>query len=232
MQEPLARFIHLLEKKNKDDLIKFYKQLDDLQKTGILLFLFTKADQSQAYYSYFQTLCVLLTRDFEMPKSLISKIINLQLLNFFTPLLQQLSNFNARDKQDRNILHYLFVAKGQCMTPPFTFIKSLLLFESNLFLPKAIIQKECNGLTPIEVFLHFNTQDNVMPSNEVTSLLGLIEVEQSQRPPNRENLLLCKRRLVKQFRDFDFPKKVKQQKCLLAASYYRVHINSIVPMTH
>ncbi|WP_372767600.1 hypothetical protein [Pseudoalteromonas sp.] len=163
-----------------------------------------------------------------MPVSLVSQVKEIERLKFFTPLLKTMAHFTVQDEKKRNVLHYLFVARGQPKVVPFTYIRSLLLFESNLFLPKALTQTESNNLTPLECYLHLNIQGNILPYPELTAFLALIEIEQTQRPVNTNSLGIALSRFHKQKRDFRLDNKFIDQKALLLASYYGVSVQAVL----
>ena len=123
-----------------------------------MLFLALQSRKNDDSTDYFQLLCTKFCADKTMPSALISHIKNIELLSFFTPLLQSQNNFALQDTKERNVLHYLFVARGEKNCVPFNYLRSLLLFERNLFLPKGLTQTESNNLTPIESYLHLNIQ--------------------------------------------------------------------------
>lgn len=227
MDQSVNQFVKLLKQSDLAALKEFYQQQPETSQTKLQLFLALQASKSDDAFDYFQLLSIKLSNGKTMPMELISQIKNIKSLTFFTPLLQTMANFALQDEKLRNILHYLFVARGSSECVPFTYLRSLLLFESNLFLPKALIQTESNNLTPLECYLHLNIQGNVLPDHELTAFMALIEIEQSQRYVNSENLTFARSRFKKQMNDFDLSDEYIAQKALLLASYYGVSINDI-----
>lgn len=227
MDQSVTQFVSLLKQSDLAALKVFYQQQPEATQTKLQLFLALQASKSIDAFDYFQLLSVKLSDDITIPLKLISQIKNINNLSFFTPLLQTMANFAVQDDKKRNVLHYLFVARGSSECVPFTYLRSLLLFESNLFLPKALIQTESNNLTPLECYLHLNIQGNELPDHELTAFMALIEIEQSQRPVISENLAFARSRFQKQINEFELSTGYIEQKALLLASYYGVSINDI-----
>ena len=222
MDQVVSHFIGLLKTGNIKEITTFYLTQTPQSQAHIMLFLNLQANKSVDSFDYFQRLSVTLNGERPMPTPLVSQLKNNQALSFFTPLLQKMANFSLQDTMKRNVLHYLFVARGEHTNVPFTYVRSLLLFESNVFLPKALSQRESNGLTPLECYLHLNIQGTVLPNHELTAFIALCEIERSQITLNSNNLNSALKRFKKQRVDFDLTPDYIEQKCLLLASYYGV----------
>jgi len=227
MEQAVSQFISLLKQRDLQKLESFFQAQAETIQTNLLLFLALQIRTNDDSADYFQLLCTKLCADKTMPSALISHIKNIELLSFFTPLLQSQNNFALQDTKERNVLHYLFVARGEKNCVPFNYLRSLLLFERNLFLPKGLTQTESNNLTPIESYLHLNIQGIVLPDHELTAFMALFEIEQSQRTVNSNNLKVAVSRFKKQAAYFELSQQYLAQKSLLLASYYGVSINEV-----
>lgn len=227
MDQVVVDFVTLLKQRNIEKLVTFFQDQSDAFQTKILLFLALQGIKDSDSFDYFQLLCTKLCASNAMPTTLVSQIKNLDLLTFFTPLLQTMANFALQDNKGRNVLHYMCVARGEKQSVPFNYLRSLLLFESNLFLPKALTQTESNNLTPIECYLHLNIQGTTLPNHEFTALIALMEIEQSQRNIEYSHLNTALSRFKKQTTEFTLSQEYKTQKSLLLASYYGISVKDI-----
>ena len=227
MSQLLADFIVRLKKSSIDELTCYFTQLNDSQQTEVLTFFYLQGNKSEQNFDYFQTLAERLNGKASIPKPLVKLITNQSRLMFFTPLLKYATNFAVKDEKGRNVLHYLFVARGEKTPPPFNYIKSLLLFESNLFLAKALIQEEKSGLVPIEAYLHLNLQFDEVPKHEFTAVLALIEAERAHRDVNLKNKNAAISRFKKVCNEFTISSEAKEQRATLIASYYAIELSEL-----
>jgi hypothetical protein len=111
-----------------------------------------------------------------MPIGVIAGINDPARFTFFTPALKQNNGFSQANAQGNTALHILF-ANPHNSVPPFNYIRSLLLFESNEGLIHALKQRNNQQLTAIECYFAYNTHFNNLPAHELSALLALIEAQ-------------------------------------------------------
>ncbi len=177
MKPHLQQFVSALSSGNIEQIMAQYVEADEAQKLGQLAFLYTQGQKSPEAFEPYQQLATKLLAASPMPKSLIGKINNAALLTFFTPALQCNWHFNVVDSHQRNVLHYLMLGADGQGTPPFNYLRSLMLFESNEMLQQALVQKDEDGFTPLELYFYSNENLAPLPNHEFTAVLALIEFQ-------------------------------------------------------
>ncbi|MEI8617312.1 hypothetical protein P4S63_08055 [Pseudoalteromonas sp. B193] len=71
---------------------------------------------------------------------------------------------------------------------PFNYVRSLMLFESNDELAKALAQPNSHGLTPVACYIAYANKPSTPVKHEFSALLALMEIEQKQNPNAKQQL--------------------------------------------
>ncbi|MBA6381485.1 hypothetical protein H4J69_00400 [Colwellia sp. BRX10-9] len=233
MKENMQTFIALLSADDDNDLRQHYLASSESENIIQLAYLFQQGIAQVASFDFYQQLTTTLIASKILPVALIAQIKTNDTLSFFTPALQVQDNFTKTDRRQRNALHYLFAGnKVVASTPPFIYLRSMMLFGSNNTLRDALCQRDHENLTPIEVYLSTNQNLISLAPHELTALLALIEIESKQQPLATTNYSkvikvlaeLCSR----QDKHFDS----ELQRLILVAIYYKKAINDIVNGLH
>jgi hypothetical protein len=138
--------------------------------------LFALAEQTQENYHFYQDLVLKLIKSKEFPVSIINGINTVQRLNFFSPVFSALNAFDNVTEMGNNLLHVLFSSKS-IQSTQFNYIRSLLMFERNESLIKALTARNAQKLTPIECYLAFNETVKELPNVELDAVLVLIKAQ-------------------------------------------------------
>jgi len=230
MQKHLQTLIYLLTKNDPKALLQHYLDSSETENIVQLGFMFQQGQIKLPSYDFYQQLATSFIEKKGFSIALIAKIKTNNILNFFTPALQIADNFNKTDHQQRNVLHYLFtnnqlVASPQ---PPFNYLRSMMLFESNNALREALCQHDQQNLTPIEAYLFANKNFTVLANHELTALLALIEIESKQQQVNQTNYALIIQAVSKLCRAKAQLTNDELQRIMLIATYYTTSINQVV----
>ncbi|MFC3032271.1 hypothetical protein ACFOEE_07060 [Pseudoalteromonas fenneropenaei] len=161
-----------------------------------------------------EVLCV----DTAIPNELIAGINDESRLTFFTPVLLSKEAFAQVNHQGNTVLHILF-ASPLAAYPPFNYVRSLLLFERNESLSKALAVRNQQQLTAIEMFFSHRKDLTALPNHELGALLALVEVERKlQITPLKANLPMIVKHLRKQHK----ATWTGAEQChIMLASYYQ-----------
>ncbi|OUL57256.1 hypothetical protein [Pseudoalteromonas ulvae] len=184
MKAHISSLIQYLTNKDFSGLLTHYQRCDVHQQIDILAFVYQQSLKSLSVFEFYQHIATKLIQSNGLPELIIQQINTADALSFFTPALQCDSHFSKTNELKRNVVHYLLAGD----TPPFNYLRSLLLFESNEHLAQALCQRDCKNLTPIEVYLRINKQFSPLAPHEFNALLALMEAEQTFNPANRHNL--------------------------------------------
>ncbi|SFC42659.1 hypothetical protein [Pseudoalteromonas denitrificans] len=184
MKSHIQTMITLLTNKDFKALLAHYMQSSELENIDQLAFTFQQGQKSLSVFEFYQQIATKFIESKGLPELLISQINTSDALSFFTPALQISENFNKTNLQKRNVFHYLLAGKKQTDTlniPPFNYLRSMMLFESNETLSAALLQRDCKNLTPVEAYFFANANLLTLPNHELTALLALIEIETKQQ---------------------------------------------------
>jgi len=128
-------------------------------------------------------------------------------------------------------LHYLFTNNQLIATPPsppFNYLRSMMLFESNEALRDGLCQRDQQNLTPIEAYLCANKNFAPLADHELTALLALIEIESKQQEVDQTNYSLCMQAASKLCREQALLTNPELQRVMLIATYYTTPIKQVV----
>ncbi|GAB0111422.1 hypothetical protein [Pseudoalteromonas distincta] len=165
---------HQLSEINND-----FKQLTPIQQTQQLNHLFQSAERMSVKYDFMQNLAVRILTTNHLPAPFISQLTSLDALSFFTPAFKVNKGFLAQDHKNNNVLHSVFKHASESHLP-FNYVRSLMLFESNDDLLKALAQPNHHGLTPVGCYIAYAKKTSIPVKHEFSALLALMEIEQKQ----------------------------------------------------
>jgi len=231
MQKHIEILIKLLQKNDLKTLREHYLNSSETENIAQLGFLFQQGQIKLSSYAFYQELATSLITHKGFPFALIDKIKTQDTLNFFTPALQVEDNFNKIDDQQRNVLHYLFINNqlaADSAQPPFNYLRSMMLFESNEALRDALCQRDQQNLTPIEAYLFANKNFTPLANHELTALLALIEIESKQQEVEQTHYPLCIQSVSKICREQAMLINQELQHVMLIATYYTTPIKQVV----
>lgn len=222
----LEQFLSLIKSQNKAQLIAFYNSTSELEQLTLQQKLFQLGSQLNQTES-FSLLAQLLLQNSTIPSRFPALCNANDVFEFYLQSLKTLCLFTFQDEQKRNVLHYLFANRGGKAVPPFNLIRALLLFESNLNLVTALLQRDHKGNTPLQTYLQFNPCFKELSQIELSAYLALLEVEQreSNSAPNSTKMLLNAKQLAEQLAE---PLVVGSQRLLLLACYLNVEQGELV----
>ena len=184
----MQTLIHLLTKNDDKALLQHYLASKESENVAQLGYLFQQGRNDLSRFDFYQQLATKLIASKILPTGLIAKIKTKDTLSFFTAALQLKENFTKTDHLQRNALHYLFAGNQLIANqPPFNYLRSMMLFESNETLRDALCQRDQQNLTPIEVYLSCHQNLASLPPHELTALLALIEIESKQQAVDKAN---------------------------------------------
>jgi hypothetical protein len=231
MQRHLQTLVNLLTKMDLKALLQHYLDSGEIENIDQLSFMFKQGQIKSSSFDFYQELVTSFIEKKGFPTALIAKIKTNDTLSFFTPALQLEDNFNRIDPQQRNVLHYLFTNNQLVETstqPPFNYLRSMMLFESNKALRDGLCQRDQQNLTPIEAYLFANTNVSPLATHELTALLALIEIESKQQAIDQANYSLCVQSVTKLCRGQVQLPNHELQRIMLIATYYTISIHQVV----
>ncbi len=235
MKQHMQIMVDLLTSNNFDYLLEHYSNSSESENISQLAFLYLQGQKSLIKFGFYQEIALKCIDKKGLPIALIAELKSSNMLSFFTPILQLKDNFTKTNKHQRNVLHYLLTgaqsnAQSGCPNadPSFNYLRSMMLFERNESLCKALCQRDSKNMTPVEVYLYSNQNLSPLPTHELSALFALIEIESKQKAIDESNYpLVCQS--VKQIcRSQVQPVKVDLQRLLLIATYYKKQIQQIV----
>ncbi len=235
MQKQLQTLVSLLTKMDLKALLQHYLDSEEVENIDQLGFMFKQGQIKSSSFDFYQQLATSFIEKKGISSQLIAKIKTNDTLSFFTPALQIEDNFNRTDPQQRNVLHYLFTNNHLVETstqPPFNYLRSMMLFESNKALRDGLCQRDQQNLTPIEGYLFANTNFSPLANHELTALLALIEIESKQQTVDQTNYSLCIQSVSKLCRGQAQLPNHELQRIMLIATYYTISIHQVVSDMH
>lgn len=231
MQKHLQTFIHLLTKMDLKALLQHYLDSSETENVVQLGFMFKQGQIKLSSFDFYQELTTSFINKKGFPPALISKIKTDNTLSFFTPALQIEHNFSKIDPQKCNVLHYLFTNNQLvtvCNQPPFNYLRSMMLFGSNVALRDGLCQRNQKNLTPIESYLFTNKNVTPLANHELTALLALIEIESKQQAVEQTNYPLFIQAVSKLCKEQAQLTHHDLQRIILIATYYTTSIVQVV----
>ena len=231
MKEHLKVLVDLLTKNDLKALLQHYLASNESENVVQLAFMFQQAQTQLTHFEFYQELVTKLIGSKTFPIAVISKISSNDTLSFFTPALQLEENFTTRDDRQRNVLHYLFVGKQlteKDQSPPFNYIRSMMLFETNETLRTALCQRDNNNFTPLEAYLTINKNFTPLPAHELIALFALIEIESKQQAVVEGNYQVVVQAVNKLFHNQKQIINSELQRLILIAAYYERTIEHVV----
>ncbi|WP_042147058.1 MULTISPECIES: hypothetical protein [unclassified Pseudoalteromonas] len=229
MKPHIQTLLTLLTKKDFKALLAFYQQSNEIENIDQLAFVYQQGQKSLSVFEFYQQIATKFIESKGLPETLINQINTSDALSFFTPALQLNDNFSKVNQQQRNALHFLLVGKAQYSElPPFNYLRSMMLFESNESLSSALTQRDYKNLTPIEAYMLANTNLNTLPAHEFTALLALIEIETAQQSIDLKNYANVIQAVKILFKKQNMTVDEELQRVLLIATYYEKSTNQII----
>ena len=229
MKPHIQTLISLLTKKDFKALLALYQQSTELENIDQLAFVYQQSQKSLSVFEFYQQIATKFIESKGLSKLLINQINTSDALSFFTPALQLNDNFRKINQQQRNPLHFLFAAQPHCIElPPFNYLRSMMLFESNETLLTALTQRDCKNLTPIEVYLIANTNLNRLANHELTALFALIEIESKQHTIDFSNYTSVIAATKKLYQPNNKVINEHTQRVLIIATYYQKSTKQVV----
>lgn len=231
MQKHLQTLITLLIKMDLKALLQHYLDSNETENIDQLGFMFKQGQIKSSNFDFYQQLATSFIEKKGISSSFIAKIKTNDTLSFFTPALQIEDNFNKTDQQQRNVLHYLFtnnaLAKNR-IQPPFNYLRSMMLFGSNVALRDGLCQRDQQNLTPLEGYLFTNKNLTPLATHELTALLALVEIESKQQAVDPTNYSPHIQAVKKLCRDQVLLANHELQRMMLIATYYTISIEQVV----
>ncbi|XQW84278.1 hypothetical protein ACOYR1_14220 [Thalassotalea piscium] len=231
MQAHLQTLSELLIKNDLQALLQHYLTSSEKENLVQLGFMFQQGQLKLSHFDYFQQLATVFIEKKGFPTALIARINTNDTLNFFTPALQIERNFNKVDLQQRNVLHYLLTNDQLVLSntqPPFNYLRSMMLFESNEALRDGLCQRDQQNLTPIESYLFINNNLTALANHEFTALLALIEIENKQQVVDKKNYPLFIKLVSQLCRAQALAPNRELQRIILIAAYYSLSVMQVV----
>jgi hypothetical protein len=176
-----------IAKHQLDELDNDFKQLIPAQQTLQLEHLHDSAQRMRVKYDFMQNIATRILMTNTPPASFIAHLTHLDALSFFTPALKVNKGFIAQDALGNNALHNVF-KNADSLQLPFNYVRSLMLFESNDDLLKALAQTNQQGLTPVASYIVYANKPSIPVKHEFSALLALMEVEQKQNQSAKQQL--------------------------------------------
>jgi len=176
-----------ISKHQLDELDNDFKQLSPAQQTLQLNHLYESTQRMSIKYDFMQNVATRILTTNAPPAAFINQLTTTDTLTFFTPALKVNKGFLAQDVRGNNALHNVFKhADDQKL--PFNYVRSLMLFESNDDLVKALAQPNDRGLTPVACYIAYANKPSTPVKHEFSALLALMEIEQKQNPMAKQQL--------------------------------------------
>lgn len=176
-----------ISKQQLNELDNDFKQLTPAQQTLQLNHLYESAQRLSIKYDFMQNIAIRILTNNMPPAPFVNQLITVDALSFFTPALRINKGFLAQDIQGNNVLHNVF-KHADSKKLPFNYVRSLMLFESNDDLLKALAQTNKQGLTPVACYIAYAHKQNTPVKHEFSALLALMEIEQKQNPNAKQQL--------------------------------------------
>lgn len=235
IQQHMQTLINLLKKNDLTGLMAHYHNSSEAENIAQLGFIFTQGQKNPPGFEFYQQLATKFIAAKGLPAAVISRIHSSDALSFFTPALQLNDNFKQTDQRQRNVLHYLLAgeqspnhASASKSQPPFNYLRSMMLFESNETLHDALCQRDKQHLTPVEWYLFANQNLANLPGHEFTALLALIEIESKKQRVDETNYLPIIKAVKQLCRSQSLTLNHELQRLVLIATYYGKSVEQVL----
>ena len=163
-----------ISKQQLNGLDNDFKQLSPAQQTLQLNHLYDSAQRLSVKYDFMQNIATRILSSNTAPSPFINQLTNIDALSFFTPALKVNKGFLVQDTQGNNVLHNVF-KHADATKLPFNYVRSLMLFESNDELAKALAQPNSHGLTPVACYIAYANKPSTPVKHEFSALLALMQ---------------------------------------------------------
>ena len=228
MSGHLNTFVSHLLTADMDVLKTFYKGSTKLEKFEQIRFLYLQSQKSEHEFANFQAIAAQLCAEDSLLPALLKLICTEHALTFFIPILQMKDNYKCTDHKQRTFLHYLFVTHKKALVPPFNYIRSLMLFETNETLIKALSIEDHAKMSAIETYLLINTNLEKLADHESTALLALIEFERTHRKTNPAHYPIIIKSIANMMSLQNRNDFSDSDRLLFTALYFNKSLNSVV----
>ncbi|MCG7533848.1 hypothetical protein [Pseudoalteromonas sp. OOF1S-7] len=198
-----------------------YGQAASAEQTAQLRHCFEAAGNHAANYEHYQNIVAHCVSQHGLPAGVVAGINTTERLDFFMPALQAANAFDTTNHQGNTFLHCLFVNPANLL-PPFNYVRSLLLFERNESLAKALVVRNHQGLNALETYLSFNPHNSELPRHELAAWLALCEAQRKLSGVNSDNLS----KVLAHLEDIS----AQAHRLTLVASYYQTPLSSLSQM--
>ncbi|MCG9758598.1 MULTISPECIES: hypothetical protein [Pseudoalteromonas] len=210
----LAPFLLALKSANIEKIKAVYTDAPKDEQIEVLKFLFKSAQSDDARYGHYQDIASICLQAARFPEAMIAAINSLEKFAFFSPPLIQAEQINNLNQQGNNILHIL-LSQIAAKDNGLNYLRTLLHFESKELLQNALSQRNAKKLTPLECYLAFNSHTTPLSIQELSALLGLIEIERRHiSVVELHNAKMIESHLIQQNRFSEY-------KQFLLATYYQ-----------
>jgi hypothetical protein len=224
VDQSVSALISLIKQHKLTEINELYTRSSSLENIAQLKFIYQSAQQNSEVYSFYQDLCTKLCASKEIPSGAIAGINNLERFTFFTPALKQNNGFSKANEQGNTALH-IICTNPKNHVPPFNYIRSLLLFESNEGLIQALEKRNNQHLTAIECYFAYNVHFDHLPPHELSALLALIEAQAQLMTQEKTRLTaICNRLKVS---EHAHQLNEDNHRVLLLASTYKVSVSDV-----
>jgi len=240
MQQHLQILINFLTANNFKAALQHYIDSSEMENVAQLAFTYQQGNKKFANFDVYQQTATKFIKAKNLPVTLIARISTHDTLSFFTPALQFEHNFSKTNDQQRNVLHYLLIGNllaGNSLAtnstpanvqPPFNYLRSLMLFESNEPLCAALCQRDYQNLNPVEAYFYANPNLTNLPDHELSALFALIEIESKQQAIDDVNYLKVLLAVKKLCNENKISKNSELQRLILIATYYKKPIKQVI----
>ncbi|MEJ6475239.1 hypothetical protein [Pseudoalteromonas piscicida] len=213
----LTSFLLALKSANVEKIKAAYSSSSEEEQIEALKFLFQSAKSADPLYGHYQDITTLCLQAGNFPSAMISAINSIEKFAFFSTPLFQTAQITNQNSQGNNVLHVL-LATLSAEEQGLNYLRTLLHFESKAQLQDAFSHRNNKQLTPIECYLAFNPHTAPLALQELSALLGLIEVERQHIATEVMNANTIESHLAQHHRLTDY-------KQFLLATYYQSQVS-------
>ncbi|MEI5640729.1 MULTISPECIES: hypothetical protein [unclassified Pseudoalteromonas] len=172
----LTHFLVALKSADVDKIKTAFSSGDIAAQVEALKFLFQSTQSNDKLYGHYQDIATVCLQAANFPDTMIGAINSLEKFAFFSAPLLQTEQVTRQNQQGNNILHTL-LATLSAEDNGLNYLRTLLHFESKEQLQQALWQRNNKQLTPLECYLALNPNTDALAIQELSALLGLIEIE-------------------------------------------------------
>ncbi|ASD67912.1 hypothetical protein [Pseudoalteromonas piscicida] len=210
----LTQFLLALKSADIEKIKAVYARVTKEEQIEVLKFLFQSAQSNGALYGHYQDIASVCLQAARFPEAMIAAINSLEKFAFFSTPLIQTEQINNLNPQGNNVLHIL-LSQMSAKDNGLNYLRTLLHFESKELLQNALSQRNAKKLTPLECYLAFNSHTAPLSIQELSALLGLMEIERQHiSTMENHNAKVIESHLIQQSR-------LSEYKQFLLATYYQ-----------